>query len=153
MQWAFLRAMEASHIQLFSHRVININSLAWAASLTLEEMTAYLNCMLGLLQILTLPDNTTISGYSSSMPPSGLILSISSWNTCSTATGTKSTDVPWPTCLELGPRVSASTSLLIQRLFHLVVRTRRASRHLTMRQQLTSLGLRLVLNQRGTLQI
>lgn len=55
MQWSFLRAMDASHIQLFNHRVINVSTLAQASSLTVEEMTAYLKYIPGLLQILTLP--------------------------------------------------------------------------------------------------
>lgn len=47
--------MMYSHIQLFSHRVINIDTLAKAASVTVEEMTRYLNYLPSLLKFLTLP--------------------------------------------------------------------------------------------------
>lgn len=49
--------MMYSHIQLFNHRVIRVDTLARAASMTSEEMRLYLDYMTGLLQILTLPDH------------------------------------------------------------------------------------------------
>lgn len=49
--------MNAAHIKLFSHRVINVESLARAASITVEEKNAYPDYMLGLLTVLTMPDH------------------------------------------------------------------------------------------------
>lgn len=100
MQWSFLRAMTHSRNRLFSHRVIDVDTLARPASMIVEEMRSYLNYLLGLLEILTLSGHQhrewVLQFYATVWIDCQHRLNI-----CSIETGTRSTCELLVTCLEL----------------------------------------------------